>query len=206
MKKVDCKKERKQCNEREFDSATLKSCCSMLLINHHSPEGLIQKTHFLSGLLQHSLILDPVLENKKKSHRNDTHATRTKWTVHFFNFISFVDGGMLTIGNKTNFWRNSWESYLLRSPNSAGDQKKKRRHHMRNFKWHILHDDALLHSLTAFSTKQNRHPWIPDRCNSQLERWIVCRLEWLILGDTDCSYERVLLQRLTTWGSSSFSF
>lgn len=41
-----------------------------------------------------------------------------------FHMLTIKNKG-LTIGNSTNFWRKSWESYRLKSPKSAMGKKKK---------------------------------------------------------------------------------
>lgn len=61
--------------------------------------------------------------------------------LHFSFHMLTIKNKMLTIGNSTNFWRNSWESYRLKSPKSAVVKK-------RNAKWintarHAPHDTAL---------------------------------------------------------------
>lgn len=66
-----------------------KECVCLLIHTQHgqtgvedssSPEGLVMKSHFLSGLFQHPLILDPVLQRQRvevdKAGMNQTKQTR----------------------------------------------------------------------------------------------------------------------------------
>lgn len=93
------------------------------------PERLVEKSHFLSGLFQHSLILDPVL------HRRNRNYTPTAFNPKCVGDTQHVSSRILkknknqkeglTIGKRTNFCRKSWESYRLKSPKSAANKRER---------------------------------------------------------------------------------
>lgn len=91
------------------------------------PERLVEESHFLSGLFQHSLILDPVLHRRNGNYTPTAFNPNTRLVSSHILKKNKKQKEGLTIGKRTNFCRKSWESYRLKSPKSAANKQDRLR-------------------------------------------------------------------------------
>lgn len=173
-----------------------------LMFWSHPPEGLIKKSHFLSGLFQYSLILDPVLQRQNQYWNNASINTSETF------FIWYVDS---TKWNAYNGEQHKLLQELLGiisiEVSKVGCGQKERctkwtntAQHSALSEWILYESYAITGPFLHLELRQKLHSRTAECCNAFLES---CSVWWhrLILGEEGpVCYGRELLQCLTTCG------